>query len=39
VAVSSVVFVASLVLVLVAEVGRRVAERRYGREYAARGLV
>lgn len=39
VAVSSLIFVVSLLLVLVAEIGRRSAERRYGREYAARGLV
>ncbi len=39
VAVSSVILVASITLVLVAEIGRRVAERRYGSEYAARGLV
>jgi spermidine/putrescine transport system permease protein len=39
VAVSSVILVASMLLVLLAEVGRRMAERRYGREYAARGLV
>jgi hypothetical protein len=39
VAVSSVILVASLALVLIAELGRRVAERRYGSEYAARGIV
>jgi spermidine/putrescine transport system permease protein len=39
IAVSSVVFVASMLLVLSAEIGRRLTERRYGREYAARGLV
>lgn len=39
VAVSSVILVASLLLVLAAEIGRRLAERKYGPEYAARGLV
>jgi spermidine/putrescine transport system permease protein len=39
VAVSSVILVVSLLLVLAAEIGRRVAERKYGPEYAARGLV
>ena len=39
IAVSSVVFMASMLLVLSAEVGRRIAQRRYGREYAVRGLV
>jgi spermidine/putrescine transport system permease protein len=39
VAVSSVILVASMALVLIAELGRRVAERRYGSEYAARGIV
>jgi hypothetical protein len=39
IAVSSVVFIASMLLVLSAEIGRRLAERRYGREYTARGLV
>ena len=39
VAVSSVILLASLLLVLAAELGRRLAERKYGREYAARGLI
>lgn len=39
VAVSSVILVVSLFLVLAAEIGRRMAERKYGPEYAARGLV
>jgi hypothetical protein len=39
IAVSSVVFVASMLLVLSAEIGRRLAERRFGRDYSARGLV
>lgn len=39
IAVSSVVFIASMLLVLSAEIGRRIAERRYGRDYSARGLV
>ena len=39
VAVSSMILVMSLLLVLAAEIGRRVAERKYGPEYAARGLV
>jgi spermidine/putrescine transport system permease protein len=39
VAVSSMVFVASLLLVAAAEIGRRVAERRYGSEFAARTMV
>lgn len=39
IAVSSMVFVASLGLILAAEVGRRMAERKYGSEYAARGVV
>lgn len=38
VAVSSLVLVASLLLVLAAELGRRRVERRYGAAYAARGL-
>ena len=38
IAVSSVVFIASMLLVLSAEIGRRLAERRYGSEYTARGL-
>ena len=36
IAVSSVVFIASMLLVLSAEIGRRLAERRYGSEYTAR---
>jgi spermidine/putrescine transport system permease protein len=39
IAVSSVVFIASMLLVLSAEIGRRIAERRYGRDYSARGLA
>ena len=39
VAVSSMILVLSLLLVLAAELGRRRAERRYGPEYAARGLA
>jgi spermidine/putrescine transport system permease protein len=39
VAVSSMILVASLLLVLAAEIGRRIAERKYGPEYAARGLA
>jgi spermidine/putrescine transport system permease protein len=39
IAVSSVVFVASLILIGAAEVGRRVAERRYGAAFAARPVV
>jgi spermidine/putrescine transport system permease protein len=39
VAVSSLILVASLLLVLVAEITRRVSARRYGGQYAARGLV
>ena len=38
VAVSSVVFIGSLLLVVSAEVGRRLGERRYGGEFASRGL-
>jgi multiple sugar transport system permease protein len=39
IAVSSIVFIASMLLVLSAEIGRRLAERRYGSEYTARGLA
>lgn len=39
IAVSSIVFVASIGLIVSAEVGRRLAERRYGRQFAARGIV
>jgi spermidine/putrescine transport system permease protein len=39
IAVSSMVFAASLGLVIAAEVGRRLAARRYGGEFAARGMV
>jgi spermidine/putrescine transport system permease protein len=39
VAVSSLILVASLLLVLAAEITRRVSSRRYGRQYAPRGLV
>jgi hypothetical protein len=34
-----VILFASLIVVLLAEVIRRVVERRYGAEYAARGLA
>jgi hypothetical protein len=37
--VSSVILLASLVLVLSAEVVRRVVERRYGAEFTARGIT
>lgn len=39
VAVASVILIGSLVLVLSAEIVRRVVERRYGAEYGGRGLV
>jgi spermidine/putrescine transport system permease protein len=39
VAVSSVILIASLLLVLSAEIVRRVVERRYGSEYTARGIA
>jgi spermidine/putrescine transport system permease protein len=39
VAVSSVIFVASLLLVLAAEIVRRISARRYGAEFASRGLA
>ncbi|HET7235269.1 MAG TPA: ABC transporter permease [Actinomycetota bacterium] len=39
IAVSSMVFVASLMLVAAAEIGRRLAARRYGSEFTARGMV
>jgi spermidine/putrescine transport system permease protein len=39
VAVSSLILVASLMLVLGAEIVRRRVERRYGREFAARGIA
>jgi spermidine/putrescine transport system permease protein len=39
IAVSSVVFVGSLLLILSAEIGRRLAQRRYGGEYAGGGLA
>jgi spermidine/putrescine transport system permease protein len=39
VAVSSLILVVSLLLVLAAEITRRVSARRYGRQYAPRGLV
>ncbi len=39
IAVSSVILFASLLVVLAAEIVRRVVERRYGAEYAARGLA
>ena len=39
IAVSSVVFLGSLLLILSAEIGRRLAQRRYGREYAGGGFA
>lgn len=39
IAVSSVVFIASMLLILSAEIGRRFAERRYGREFSGRSLA
>jgi len=39
IAVSSMVFLASLLLIAAAEIGRRVAERRYGSEFSARGVM
>ncbi len=39
VAVASVILLGSLVLVLFAEIVRRVVERRYGAEYSGRGIV
>jgi hypothetical protein len=39
IAVSSVVFIASMLLILSAEIGRRIAQRRYGREFSAQGLA
>jgi hypothetical protein len=39
IAVSSVVFIASMLLILSAEIGRRIAQRRYGREFTAQGLI
>ena len=39
IAVSSTVFLASLLLILAAEVGRRMAARRYGSEFTTRGVV
>ncbi len=39
IAVSSIIFISSMLLVLSAEIARRIAERRYGNEYAARGFV
>ena len=38
VAISSIILIASLLIVLTAEIFRRVMERRYGEDYAARGL-
>lgn len=38
-AVSSIILLGSLLLILIAEIGRRAAERKYGSEFAARGLV
>jgi spermidine/putrescine transport system permease protein len=39
IAVSSVILFASLFVVLLAEIIRRMVERRYGAEYATRGLA
>jgi spermidine/putrescine transport system permease protein len=39
VAVSSMVFLASLLLILAAEIGRRLAARRYGDEFTSRAVV
>jgi len=39
IAVSSVVFIASMLLILSAEIGRRIAQRWYGREFTAQGLT
>ena len=39
IAVSSMVFLASLLLILAAEIGRRLGARRYGAEYTARSVV
>jgi spermidine/putrescine transport system permease protein len=39
IAVSSVVFVGSLLLILSAEIGRRLAQRRYGAEYSGGGFT
>ena len=39
IAVSSVVFVGSLALILSAEIGRRLAQRRYGTEYSGGGFA
>jgi spermidine/putrescine transport system permease protein len=39
IAVSSVVFIASMLLILSAEIGRRIAQRRYGPEFSAQGLA
>ena len=39
IAVSSVVFVGSLALILSAEIGRRLAQRRYGAEYSGGGFA
>lgn len=39
IAVSSVVFIGSLLLILSAEIGRRLAQRRYGAEYSGGGFT
>jgi hypothetical protein len=39
IAVSSVVYIGSMLLILSAEIGRRIAQRRYGREFSAQGLA
>jgi spermidine/putrescine transport system permease protein len=39
IAVSSVVFLASLLLIMSAEIGRRLAQRRYGSEYSGGGFA
>ena len=39
IAVASIVFVASMLLVLAAEIGRRLAQRRYGGEYVGGGFA
>jgi hypothetical protein len=37
--VSSIILLASLLLVLAAEITRRITARRYGEQYASRGFV
>ena len=39
IAVSSLVFIASMLLILSAEIGRRMADRRYGADFSARPLA